>query len=77
MIKVSRRFYEAVKLADRPSYRIAIEAGIHPVLLSKIIHGYERIRPNDRRVLAVGKVLGLRPEDCFSSEEGKSTNERI
>lgn len=69
MIRISRRFFEAVKLADRPNYRIAMEAGIHPVLLSKILHGYERINPNDDRVLAVGKLLGLQPHECFSEEE--------
>ena len=69
MIKVSRKFIEAVKLAGRPAYRIAWEAGLHPVLLSKIISGYERIRPNDERVIAVGKVLGLPPRECFAIEE--------
>ncbi len=65
MIRVSRKFIETVKLADKPAYKIAWEAGIHPVLLSKIIHGYDRIWPNDRRVIAVGKVLNLKPDDCF------------
>ncbi len=73
MIRVSRRFIEAVKLADKPAYKIAWEAGIHPVLLSKILHGYDRIWPNDRRVKAVAKVLGLDPQECF---EG-ATNETI
>ena len=73
MTKVSRRFIEALKLADRPAYKIAWEAGIHPVLLSKIIHGYDRLWPNDRRVLAVGKILGLNSDECFEEE---STNER-
>lgn len=67
MRKVSPKFYGAVKLADRPAYRIALEAGIHPVTLSKILHGYNRIWPNDRRVIAVGRILGLRPEECFEN----------
>lgn len=65
MIKVSRKFFEAVKLADRPAYKIAWEAGIHPVTLSKILHNYCKIVANDPRVNAVGKVLSLNPGECF------------
>lgn len=65
MVKVSKRFIEAVKLANRPAYKIAWEAGLHPVILSKILHGYDRVWPNDRRVIAVAKVLNLKPDDCF------------
>lgn len=65
MVKVSRKLIETVKLADRPAYKVAWEAGIHPVVLSKLIHGYDRVWPKDRRVIAVGKVLGLLPEECF------------
>jgi len=72
MRKVSQKFIEAVKLANRPAYKIAWEAGIHPVLLSKILHGYDRVWRNDRRVMAVAKVLGLDPGECF---EGESMNE--
>jgi hypothetical protein len=66
---ISRKFIVAVKLADRPAYRIAIESGLHPSVLSKIMTGAERVTPNDRRVLAVARVLGLRPEECFAPVE--------
>ncbi len=49
-------------------YRIAQLAGIHPSTLSRILNGIERIKENDKRVLAVGRVLGLKPEDCFETE---------
>ena len=71
MLKVSKKFIEAVKLGDRPGYKIAQEAGLHPVQLSKVVTGYDRIWPNDRRVLAVAKVLGLDPEDCFEKVDSK------
>jgi hypothetical protein len=64
---LSREFLIAVKLADQPAYQIAIEAGLHPSTLSRLLNGAERVAPNDRRVVAVARVLGLRPEDCFSS----------
>jgi len=72
-MKVSKKFIEAVKLADHPAYKIAWEAGLHPVVLSKILHGYDRLWPNDRRVIAVAKVLGLQPEECFQEDEGEGS----
>lgn len=66
MLRISRKFFEAVKLNDRPAYQIAWEAGVHPVTLSRIIRGCDPIYPRDARVLAVGKVLNLTEEECFS-----------
>lgn len=65
MIQVSRKFIAAIKLADRPAYRIAQQADIDSVTLSKLLHGNGKVWPNDRRVLAVARVLGLDPGDCF------------
>jgi plasmid maintenance system antidote protein VapI len=67
-MKVSRKFLIRVKLNEQPAYRIAQQAKIHPNTLSKLVHGAERIKPQDARVLAVGRVLGLSPEDCFETE---------
>jgi len=64
-LKLSRHFVAAIKLAEEPAYKIAVKAKIHPSMLSKLLHGAERIRPEDRRVLAVARVLGLSPDDCF------------
>ena len=69
MTKVSRKFFATIKTNDRPGYKIAQEAGLNPVLLSKILHGYERIRPNDFRVIAVGRVIGLTPDECFEARD--------
>jgi hypothetical protein len=63
---LSRTFVAAVKLSDRPQYQIAFEAGIHPSTLSRLLHAAERIAPNDRRVLAVARVLGLTADQCFT-----------
>ena len=32
----------------------------------RILHGIERVKPRDPRVLAVAQVLGLQPEQCFA-----------
>uniref|UniRef100_A0A7V3KMN2 XRE family transcriptional regulator n=1 Tax=candidate division WOR-3 bacterium TaxID=2052148 RepID=A0A7V3KMN2_UNCW3 len=68
MPKVSRKFIERLKLGTQPAYRVAWRAKIHPVILSKLIHGAEKVWPNDRRIIAVGKILGLSPEECFEEE---------
>ena len=62
---LSRKFIIAIKLNDSPAYKIAREAGLNPVILSKLIHGALDVRPNDKRILKVAKVLGLKPEECF------------
>lgn len=69
--KISRTFFKRVKLSDEPAYKLAWKAGIHLVLLSKWLHGYEEPKPSDHRIVKLGKLLGLRPEGCFSSEEGR------
>ncbi len=62
---LSRKFIIAVKLNEKPAYKIAHAAGLTPVRLSQLMNGITRIKPNDKRILAVAKVLGLRPEECF------------
>jgi hypothetical protein len=68
MIKVSRRLVEAVKLSDRPAYALAWQAGIHPSVLSKLLHGAERVQECDPRVLRVAALLGVRADDAFEVE---------
>lgn len=64
-MKLSKRFIAAVKLSEQRSYKLAMQAGLNPSTLSKLICGIEEAKPNDPRIISVGKVLGLQPEDCF------------
>jgi hypothetical protein len=66
---VSKEFKIAVRMADKPAWKIAREAGIHPVTLSRLVTGYLQPKPGDSRVLAVARVLGLPLERCFSEGE--------
>lgn len=68
MLVVSREFIVAVKLSKQRAYEIAHQAGLHPSTLSKLVCGIEEVHPGDRRALAVARVLGLRPEDCFEDQ---------
>ena len=65
---VSRKVIDGVKLSHLKSYEIAHLAGLHPSTLSRLIHGIDRIKPHDHRVVKVGKVLGLIPDDCFDQK---------
>ena len=62
---VSQELKAAIKLGEEPAYKIAHRAGISSSTLSKLICGIDKVRPGDPRVLAVGRVLGLKPEECF------------
>lgn len=63
--RLSRQFIAELKLHSRPAYRIAQEAGVNPATLSKLIRGIEPAAPEDWRIIAVGRVLGISPADCF------------
>ena len=62
---VSKKLKAAIKLGDKPAYKIAQQAGLDPSTLSKLLCGISRVRPNDSRILAIGKVLGIPASDCF------------
>jgi len=68
MISVSQKFKAAVKLGNQPAYRRAQEAGIGPTVLSKLMNGICKVQESDPRVIAVGRVLGLQPEECFQED---------
>jgi len=62
---VGQKLIVAIKLNPSPAYKIAWDAGVNPTTLSKLINGIERIKPNDPRIINVGRVLGVPAEDCF------------
>lgn len=72
---VSQKLIAAIKLGRMPAYKVAWAAGINPSTLSKLINGIEKPRPNDRRIIAVGQVLGIPPEECFQNEPQTKENQ--
>jgi hypothetical protein len=62
---VSQKLIAAIKLNRLPAYKIAWSADVNPTMLSKLINGIERPKPNDHRIINVGKILGIPPKDCF------------
>jgi len=67
-MKISQELYEALRLSKRNHYEIAQEVGVHPSVLSKILNGAEPLRPNDPRVVRVGRVLGISRKSLFSQD---------
>lgn len=65
MPKLSHKLLIALKTGERPQYRIAQAAGLHPSTLSKLVSGIEPVHENDVRVLRIGKVLRLPIKDLF------------
>lgn len=65
---VSKEFVVAVKLASERQYRLAGKAGISPSLLSCWINGIVTSKPYDERVIHIGRMVGLRAEQCFVTE---------
>lgn len=66
---LSQKFISILKLTDEPHYKIAHKANLHPSTLSKLLNGIEKIQQNDKRVLQVGKIIGLKPKECFEKGE--------
>ena len=62
---VSNKFKLAIKTSPLKAYEIAHKAGIHPTVLSRIICGIEKVKPNDNRVLAVSRILKINADECF------------
>ena len=67
---VSKKLIAAVKLNSTPAYKIAWGVGVNPTMLSKLLNGIERPKSNDPRVIAVGRVLNIPPEECFQEGAG-------
>ena len=63
--RVSRRFYEAVKLSDRHAVDLAHDSGLDSSTLSLILNGRRGVRLNDPRIVRLGKLVGLKPADIF------------
>jgi transcriptional regulator with XRE-family HTH domain len=67
---VSEKLRAAIKLGNIQAYKVAHEAGIDPSTLSKLICGIIKVKHGDERVIKIGKVLGLPPDECFQENEG-------
>lgn len=65
-LRLSHRAIVALKCHDRRQYQLAIEASLHPSVLSRMVAGYGNIKPADPRVKRLGRVLGLTMRQMIS-----------
>jgi len=66
--KLSREFIIRLKLNEKPAYRIAQEAGVNHVTLSRLIRGIESVKPHDERISRVAAVLGMTAAEAFEGD---------
>ena len=64
---ISQELIKRFRLSHLKGYQIAQLAGLHPSTLSKLINRIEHPRKDDQRVIAVGRVLGLKRDECFET----------
>lgn len=72
---VSEKLRAAIKLNNVPAYKVAHKAGIDPSTLSKLMCGIVKVKPGDPRVIKVGRVLGIPPEECFQMDMVREVGE--
>lgn len=65
---LTKKFRQALKLSEIPAYQLAWQAQLHPNTLSKFVSGYLRPKSGDPRLLKIGEILGLKPQEIFEEE---------
>ena len=71
--RVSNRLRLAVlqrRCDGQRQYEIAKQAGLHPVVASSLLNDIRPVRADDERVIALGRVVGLTPDECFETSRG-------
>jgi len=64
---ISPRLFAAYCAGRFELRELAERTGLHYATISQLIHGYQKPRLDDPRVIALGRVLGLGPGECFAS----------
>lgn len=72
-IQPSKKWFERLKQTKKrgtPYYKIARAANppVYPPDLSKIIHNGLPLKAGDKRIVAIGRLLGLSAAECFAEE---------
>ena len=69
MTKISPKLVGALRMKHKQMYRLAFRVGMHPTTLSKILNGIQHVRPGDKRLVRLGRLLGITPEELFTDEK--------
>ena len=71
---LSKQFIQKLKLSEIPQYKLAIQANVHPTLLSKWIIGAQSVKNGDERVIRIAKLVGLKPDEVFEQNTSKDSS---
>lgn len=66
-VRISAKLKQAVKLSPLKQYQLAHRANVHPATMSHLLNEIHYPQSNDKRVIRLGEVLGLSPEECFET----------
>ena len=59
----------AVKTSPTRQYRLAHEIDVHPSVLSSWLNGIVYPRADDPRIVKLGRLVGVPPDECFNAEQ--------
>ena len=65
----SKKLRNAVKVADKPAYRLAQRIGVSPSQMSAWLCGIVPVNRGDPRITQLGELVGVPPEDCFAKRD--------
>ena len=71
-MQISGKLRQAIAGSPLRQFQLATLAGIHPSTLSKALNGFIDLQPYDRRVLAIARVLNVKPEEAFENDDVES-----
>ena len=58
-------FIQKLREHPEPRYQVALKAKIRPQTFYSLCSGIMPCRPNDKRIIAAGKIVGIGAEDCL------------
>lgn len=68
---INKKLWEAVQLSGKRRYVLARAAKIHPTTLSQILNNMRPVHRDDPRIMRLGRLLGLKPDELFDEEDKK------
>ena len=62
---VSQKLRDAIKTNIDPAYVIGKRLGMSQSMISQLLNNILETKDGDERIIAIGKEVGLKPEECF------------
>ena len=72
---LSDKLRAAVKLAKPRQYQLAHKIRVHPSQLSGWLNGIIEPAVGDPRIEALGRLVKVRPEECFATNSSEEQSE--